>query len=112
MSSANKIAHGVEVLAFVQSPQHRLPTRALQRLPRFGHRLRQGGHNRASISIGRLFRLFRRHVAEIELIDDVLQVDDVLRRLGGKRELVEAAVALLLFGAVAGDAVAAQEILG
>ena len=79
-----KIAHGVEVFAAVQAAQDRVPAGAGQVLASPGEFEDDLIKEHLLLREAGLLGLFRRHVAEMELIHHVLQVDQGV--LVGRRE--------------------------
>ncbi len=107
-----EIAHGVDVFAFVQTAQDSLSAGAAQFYP--GHRdgFRERGHYGFAFRFGGLLGLLRRHVAEVELVDDILQIDHSLQVFRREFELVETPLAFLLLRPMARGAVGVEEGFG
>ena len=61
--------------------------------------------------VRRLLGFLGGHLAQVELVENVLQIDEGVVALDFAGQLVKAAVAFLLVGAVAGDAIRGQERL-
>ncbi len=108
---AEQVAHGVAIFARVQTPQHGLAGRRFVGLAIALDAAGQPGDDLAPFVGRRLPCLGRRHLAQVELIEDVLKVDQraVAANLG--REVVEPPVGLGLFAAVATDAIGIEERL-
>ena len=68
-------------------------------------------HGREQFRLLRLLLLLRRHLALVELIENLLPHQGVVGSLDLGRERVETPVTLLLFRAVALDAILLEEIL-
>ena len=105
-----EIADGIEVFAPVEAAQDGFSAGAGEAGLGVGGELREVRDDRRDLGGGgMLFRVRGRHLAEVELVDDVLDVDQRVGLEDRERELVEAAIAFLFLRAVALGAVGAEE---
>ena len=106
---AQKVAEGVAVLPRVQPPEHRVSAAVSQRGTRVGDFRREVGDGLLALRFAGLTFVFGWHVAQIQLVDNLLVLFERIQGGDGVRERVETSIGLLLFAPVAGDAICFQK---
>ena len=109
---SQQIADGVSILEGVEPPQHRVRSRGFETLRGIGDGLRDRIDRREQFWLLRVLFFLRRHVTLIELIENVLPKQGIVRVLDLCGESIKAHVAFLLLSAVAVDAVGFEELGG
>lgn len=104
-----KIADGVEIFATIETAENHAAPVAGERFAGLGEGTGHLLEKDLPLLRRGLRRLFRRHVPEVDLLEDVVDSDEGVEIGGGKRQLVETSIALLFLGAVAVVAVGGEE---
>ena len=106
-----QIADAVDVFVAIQTAQNGASPGARECLTTFGERQDRLLDESFLLCRRRLLGLLRRHLAKMDLIQDVFEIDQRVQLGDWKRKPVKAPVALLLFRAVAIVAVGGEEVL-
>ena len=109
---SEQVADGLAVFVAVEPAQHRMRCGGFETLRRLSDGGRDRIHGREDFRFRWLLLLVRRHLALVELIENLLPEERLVRSFDCCGERIEPPVALLFLGAVAFDAVGLQELGG